>query len=98
MTEVLKTAASKTARVSAHARNATNALHDFREAGINAGGILMNPPRQLRDLQAARDELDQAIAIIAMTSWPNEVDYHALIHLTGRYPVTTIREQLQASA
>lgn len=78
MTGVLKTAASQTSRVNIHVASAAAALDDYRAAGVNAAGILMNPCRQIQDLRAARDELDRAIAVATAANWPSEADYHAL--------------------
>lgn len=70
MTDPLENAARETKRVSGHVATAAMALNDFRAAGINGEGVLMNPFVQLRHLQAARDELDKAIAIVGATTWP----------------------------
>ena len=78
MTDILRAAAKATEEASQHVINAKIAVEDFFNIGTNAAGVYMNPPAQLRDLEAARDELNKAMAIMRGTAWPSEGDYHAL--------------------
>ena len=78
MTDILRAAAKATEEASQHVVNAKIAVDDFFTIGTNAAGVYTNPHAQLRDLEAARDELDKAMAIMQHTAWPSEGDYHAL--------------------
>ena len=78
MTDILRNAAAATSAAQLHVSNAKTALEEFRLLGINAAGVYMNPFSQLKDLQAARAELDLAIAIMSNVNWPSKDDYSAL--------------------
>ena len=78
MTDILRAAAKATEEASQHVINAKIAVQDFLDTGINAAGIYRSPDAQRRELEAARDELSKAIAIMGQTTWPSEGDYHTL--------------------
>ena len=45
---------------------------------VNAAGVLANPHDYLLALKAARELIDQVIALHGATNWPAPSDYHAL--------------------
>ena len=66
------------------AANATDAVrqkvdlarHYLTESkAVNAAGVLVSPTTHRRALLAAREKLDEAIALIEAANWPTDADY-----------------------
>jgi hypothetical protein len=73
-------AARATAEVRAHIEQAIDLLGDPESRVINALGVFMQPGDRLATLQAAKEAIDTAIAVMAKTQWPTEADYNAPDH------------------
>jgi hypothetical protein len=58
-----------TGNVSGHVERAEKAIKAFRKEGVDRKGVLLHPLSQVASLQAAREELGKAIAIIERTEW-----------------------------
>ena len=90
MTDTLKKAAHATQVARAHVEDAAFDLEEFRQLGVNAYGILMNPHAQLRALRAAYDDLAKAIGALESTDWPTIGSTCSLtLGFNSRLPHTT---------
>ena len=58
-----------TGNVVGHVERAERTIKAFRKGGVDRKGMLLHPLSQLASLQAAREELGKAIAIIERTEW-----------------------------
>jgi hypothetical protein len=67
--EVMATREKATRQVLQHVARARQALDDFHNDGVSAEGVLMRSHFQSAVLKVAREELQQAIAIIERTKW-----------------------------
>ena len=73
-------AARATSEVRAHIEQAIALLGDAESSVSNALGVFMRPGDRMVTLQAAKDAIDTAIAVMAKTQWPTEADYNAPDH------------------
>ncbi len=78
MTETLQKAAHNTALILGHADRACELLAGDGSPRSNGAGVLADPGDYLLCLRAARELIDQAIALHDTTNWPAPSDYHAL--------------------
>lgn len=51
--------------------------HGFNGRILNGWGIYTDPSQRRRDLMAARELIEGAIACMATTNWPTRSDYEA---------------------
>ena len=73
-------AARATVDVRAHIEEAVELLGDPNSRASNALGVFLRPGDRLATLQAAKDAIDTALAVMAKTQWPTEADYNAPDH------------------
>jgi hypothetical protein len=77
MTETLRRAAHNTKVILDHADRARELLAGGGPRS-NDVGVLVDPGDYRGALEAARELIDQAIAVHGATNWPDQSDYHAL--------------------
>jgi hypothetical protein len=73
-------AARATSEVRSHIEQAVELLGDPDSRASNALGVFLRPGDRMVTLQAAKDAIDTAIAVMAKTQWPTEADYNAPDH------------------
>ena len=78
MTNTLADASRNTAHVIALADRARELLAGDGEPRVNAAGILADPAGYLASMKAARELIEQALAVHTATGWPSSADYRAL--------------------
>ena len=76
MTSTVRKAAEATTIITSHVRVASACLASV-DGAPNALGVIQYPQAYLADLRGARDEMQQAIAVLEGTAWPSEADYNS---------------------
>jgi hypothetical protein len=73
---IIRNAAAATSAVLEHAAKAELLIsHVTAGSGVNGFGVFSDPAACRTQLRAAEDEIEMALGIIAVTSWPTDADY-----------------------